>query len=531
MAPAPDSYTFQAVEKDMVPYAKPRFQRVEQDAQVSDGNLFQRLTGGIKGFVNGFWTPGTPLPTVPPPNTPPRQYDYPITTNIDIEPRAGVPIKFGELIALANQWDILRTIIERRKDQLAKMPWSIQAKDPDKDLEGDEEAAAIQLQLQRPDNEHDMATFQRAMMEEVYVKDALSLEPVYYPPDYAIEELRGKVYGIYGIAGETIQIKIDERGRTPEPPNTAYQQVIKGVVWCDFTKDDLIYKPRNLSFSRMFGFSPVEQIYVITNIALRRQAMQLDAFTSGTLPAALMAMPDGWTPQQIAEYQDRFDSRYTNNLKKRSKLTMVPHGSSPLEFKSDPLKNEFDEWMVRVACGAFGESPEPWIKMMNRATAQTAAAKAAQQGLEPDMSFIEATWNLILEKCFRRPDLCFKFNVDSEIDPKIENDIAMDQIEHGALSIDDFLKAKGRDPIGVGNVFMTPQGPISVEAWLANGGMTPAMTQALGQGAPEPGAGPKATVVDDPKLLGPASKSLLPKGHLARLPMPKGSTQKKKFRL
>jgi hypothetical protein len=40
------------------------------------------------------------------------------------------------------------------------------------------------------------------------------------------------------------------------------------------------------------------------NIALRRQLWQLDYFTEGSIPDALIGVPQSWTPDQIRQFQD-----------------------------------------------------------------------------------------------------------------------------------------------------------------------------------------------------------------------------------
>lgn len=500
-----------------------RFNPQRNDITVpTPSGLMKRLQGAVNGFVNGFWTPGTPLQTIPPEGTPPRQFDFQTTANIDIAPRSGqgptgAPLlSFQQLRGMADNWDVLRSIIQRIREGIAKQEWSIMPEDEAAEL--DDEGKAIIAQLRYPDGEHDSGTFFSAMAEEALVTDALAVEPVLRPDK--------TVVAFYGIDGATIQVKIDERGRTPMPPNTAYQQVIKGVPWVNFTSDNLVYRPWNYRFNSMFGYSKVEQLNILVNIGLRRQMQQLYAFTDGTMPEALMTAPESWNAQQIAEFQDRWDSRFTNNLKKRAKTTWVPHGATVISYKADPLKDEFDEWCARLACFIFGISPQGLVKEMNRATAQTAKTKASQEGLEPVMAYLEGWWNYVLKVYYNRPDLRFKFSVSDENDPKVQNDIAMDQIKAGALSVDEFMVSQGRDPIGLGPYIMTGQGPILVSVFLSMGGVMPAMLP--------PPAAPEAPETDpEPAIGGKAAKSAksLPKGHLARLPMPGGDTQKKTLKL
>src|SRR5665213_2712507 len=128
----PDNYKFQPTQRDLTEAVKRQnFQPQEQNKSVvAPPNLFQRLTGAVNGFITGgLWTPGAPNNPIAPGGTPPRQMDYPITFNIDIAPRSGMAIKFEELMALADSSDLTRMVIERRKDQMAKLKWSIQYRD------------------------------------------------------------------------------------------------------------------------------------------------------------------------------------------------------------------------------------------------------------------------------------------------------------------------------------------------------------------------------------------------------------------
>jgi hypothetical protein len=47
---------------------------------------------------------------------------------------------------------------------------------------------------------------------------------------------------------------------------------------------DIVYRPRNVRAHRVYGYSPVRQVLMTVNIALRRQLWQLDYFTEGSIP-------------------------------------------------------------------------------------------------------------------------------------------------------------------------------------------------------------------------------------------------------
>ena len=76
----------------------------------------------------------------------------------------------------------------------------------------------------------------------------------------------------------------------------------------NYSARDIVYRPRNVRAHRVYVFSPVQQVLMTVNIALRRQLWQLDYFTEGSIPDALIGVPQGWTPDQIKQFQDYWDT-------------------------------------------------------------------------------------------------------------------------------------------------------------------------------------------------------------------------------
>jgi len=102
------------------------------------------------------------------------------------------------------------------------------------------------------------------------------------------------------------------------------------------------------------------------NIALRRQLWQLDYFTEGSIPDALIGVPQGWTPDQIKQFQDsptltlpRLRGRegwgFAGDLAKRRRAKFVPGETAAkvVQTKEPQHKDDFDEWLARIICFAF----------------------------------------------------------------------------------------------------------------------------------------------------------------------------------
>ena len=93
------------------------------------------------------------------------------------------------------------------------------------------------------------------------------------------------------IDGAAITPLVAEDGRSPEPPDPAYQQVLHGVPAADFSSDERLYLPRNPRPHRLYGMSPVEQVALSVNIAIRRDAATLDDYRVGSTPGVFAPPP------------------------------------------------------------------------------------------------------------------------------------------------------------------------------------------------------------------------------------------------
>ncbi len=77
------------------------------------------------------------------------------------------------------------------------------------------------------------------------------------------------------------------------------------------------------------------------NIALRRQLWQLDYYTEGSIPDAPIGVPTNWTPEQIKQFQDYWDTEFAAISPSAAAPSSCPAilrpRSSPREFLSCAL--------------------------------------------------------------------------------------------------------------------------------------------------------------------------------------------------
>ncbi|MEO8994656.1 MAG: phage portal protein, partial [Rhodanobacter sp.] len=351
----------------------------------------------IAGVTPDTWmSPNQPVQPIAP-QAAGRQFDYPVGTNLIYTPRHGELASFQQLRALADNCDMVRLAIETRKDQMAALVWNVSYIDKDMSEDGDPRVDAIVNLFKRPDGTHGWQSWLRQMLEEVMVTDATAI--------YPRRLNNGEPAAFELIDGATIKVLVDAGGRTPQAPSVAYQQILKGLPAVDYTSDELIYAPRNPRVSKFYGYSPVEQIVLTVNIALRRAASQLQYFTEGNVPAAYAAMPLDWSGQQIKEFQAYWDTVIEGDQGYKRKVRFVPGGTKVDSVNQAPLADEFDEWLARVISYAFGLPPTQFTKQATRTTSDALQEASLKEGLAPLMIWVKEITDHLIQGVLGHADL------------------------------------------------------------------------------------------------------------------------------
>ncbi len=218
-------------------------------------SVFARLAEATRYAITGvspdtWFGPQQPLGPMAPPEVKGRQFDNPFGANLNYIPRTDDCISFFELRGLADALPLLRAVIETRKDQIAGQSYAVRARARSDSADASQSIDAVSRFLVRPDRRRSFADWLRMLLEDMLVIDAATIYPRY--------NRGGSLYSLDIIDGATIKPLIGEDGRSPEPPDPAYQQILHGVPAADFSADELLYLPRNVGAHRLYGMSPVE---------------------------------------------------------------------------------------------------------------------------------------------------------------------------------------------------------------------------------------------------------------------------------
>ena len=347
------------------------------------------------------------------------------------------------------------------------------------------------------------------VLEEILVTDALSLYPLHDRAGRYVDP-SGNPYGLRQLDGATIVPLVDNLGSPPLPPATAFYQVIHGLVETHFELGRLWYLPRNVTPDSPYGKSPTEWVLITVNIALRSQLYDLAYYTAGTIPEGLFSISGNWSQDQLARFQDNFDAMLEGRDEARHKVRFVPPGEWH-STKSREWNYEFQEWLARVIAWAFGVSPMPIAKIMNRATAEMQEVSAIESGVRPLAEFVEDVLNDYLAGPLESPDLEAHFGADETEDPEVVKDRNVAYLGRGVRTINSVRREVGEeevDPeIGDQPIWDSAAGPVFLEDLLEERKARRAAREAAaraGETVPQPGEtvpqpGETNGPADDPK--------------------------------
>lgn len=426
-----------------------------------------------------WFGPLQPMKPIAPPEVAGRALDYVPGYNLTTQPRFQEPVDFATLRALADAYDPLRLVIERRKDQMCRLPWTIRAKH-----EGGRRPKASSLPastrerigdiaafFRHPDYEMTFRAWLRALLEDLFVIDAPTL--------YCERTAYGQLTGLRVIDGATIKRVIDDWGRTPRPLRwtghpfvwngkevtagnyaslgfkvdggliypPAYQQILKGLPAVSLSTRDLYYRPFNLRSGHLYGYSQCEQITTSVSIAMRRALHQLEYYREGNMPEGLFSLPSSWTPDQVQRFQDYWDTLHTGNLSQRRRMKFIAGDKgSYVPLKEPPLKTEFDEWLVRIVCFAFSYPPTAFVHLANRSIAEEHAERSEEEGLQPVKQWTADLCNEIIECEFGETEIEFAWVEEDEIDQKKQAEILTSYVDAGVMSLNEARDRIGEEP-------------------------------------------------------------------------------------
>lgn len=471
-------------------------------------------------FARSMFGPMVPMEPMPidDPATP-RRWQYPVGWNMPIgTPGTEFGIKlasFQSLRALADLYSIGRSAIQVRKAEILGLDWDIvptqaagKAMRLNKAAAEDfakRRAEAVRF-FRRPDsNYHDYGAWLNALLEEVFVIDALSLH--LHPTRLPGRGLFGSDLapgGLEIVAGDTIRPLVDNRGAIPRAPNVAYQQYLWGVPRVDlmevmadadleamreagqdtqpaaaYSASQLLYLPYERRAWTPYGFPGIERALLPFITGLKRQQYWLEWWTEGTVPG--MFIDPGATvstPAQQRQLQDILNG-YAGDSAWKHKNVVLPPGSKPYPMQMhDAMNDQFDSTLAEQVLMAYDVQPmELGLlpggaqsglggKGMGEASENINQRKATR----PLLLFLKRSiFDFVLQTLCGQEDMEWHFDGMDPAEDEVAQEASLRaDVGAGIRSVDEARIERGLDPWGTpytsDPVLFTATGPIRLTA-------------------------------------------------------------------
>jgi 8-oxo-dGTP pyrophosphatase MutT (NUDIX family) len=480
--------------------------QLDTGASANWASAYQRyLPRPAQDFTDGAFGPFSPILPVPVDGPEqgtdlpdPRLWQYQVGWNLPTGTPGSEGYKladFATLKTLAELYSVARACIQLRKNEICGLNWDISpTSEASKAMRGDtgamrdfgeRRAKAVKF-FNRPDPDYfSWGSFLSALLEDVFVYDALSLL-------IRSKWGKGRGRGVLGsdldclnlISGPTIRPLLDMNGARPRPPAPAYQQYLYGVPRSDimtvvterdldeaglrgkggntWNADQLIYLPMVPRRDSPYGFAPIERALIPVMAGLQKQGFQLDFYREGTVPAVYVS-PGGvnanMSPNQIRELQDALNA-IAGDPAWKHKIIVLPADSKVEPQRPPQLADQFDEIVMSQVCMAFdvqpmelGIMPKVSTTVSPGASNQMAKATASiheRKATKPTLTFLVDIFNRILQDVCGQTDMQFMFEgLEEDEDEETQTNLIVSQIGAGLRSIDEGREVLGLQPWGL----------------------------------------------------------------------------------
>jgi hypothetical protein len=419
--------------------------------------------------------PGTPIEPAPiAPGQTPRQFEYNSGVNLSITPRQEYPklalTPFQSLRNLARFYDVASICIETRINWMCSANWSVTARDKRTQATMQPICNQVERFFRRPDRVTPFPTWLRTVLLDQLEIDALTI--------YKQRDRLGRLHSLDYIDGATIKPLLNERGKT-----AAYQQILYGYVRGEYTQEgmlapdpwpaggDLLYLPRWTSTDNPYGRSPIEQIILRVNMAIRKQTIDLSYFTDGNVPPAFWAPPDGVNlqPDQVRQFEDAFNADIAGIDRARNQIKFIPWNGKVQELRPFHYGRELDDFMLEVTCASL-HIPKNELGMtdkVNKASSQEQEDVAFRHAVAPDAKWLkEVLFDPIISDDLGHPELQFDWNFGKAEDEAANAQTEQADIAAGVITADESRRRRYPDLDGKApGPPQAPAGPLVTKLW------------------------------------------------------------------
>ena len=233
-----------------------------------------------------------------------------------------------------------------------------------------------------------------------------------------------------------------------------------------FEKDEVVYMMMNKRPYSIYGFSPIQSVQQILQILIQATRWNKDYFKNNAIPEGIIGLPGA-----NKESMEKF-ARYWQKSVKGKPHKLIYHNTDAkfTSFSISAKDMEFlggMKWYYHLIFAQYGLSPIEvgFYENVNQGNQAGQERVSVRNALKPYMSMLEHAVNtcLIPEILqMENPPIKWQFEPADHAQEQIEFEHNMVEIEKETLTVNEYRKLRGRDPVEWGDEPKAPPQPMGI---------------------------------------------------------------------
>jgi hypothetical protein len=395
-------------------------------------------------WQTAVYAPGFPIRPISKPLEEgiPRSIDYPISANVSIQPRTHYGLLPFQVLndAYENIPEVTMAVHLLIRELCAFQP---QLVDADENVLNDHPYLWM---TETPDGITPWTVWLTRFMQSVFVYDAGAL---------FTERGDSGLAGLHYVDGSTLFCLVDVQGNPPEAPHPAFTQVIKGTPFAWYTQKDLWYRPRFRRPNAPYGRSFIEMCWSWILILANIEGFELAHYREGNMPEGYVNAPRDWHIDQVASFEDAFNSRMSAGAAERNRVRFLPYGftykdTKKPDFPKDLYEHAKDNVFMAAGIPAAEYGKMPGAGLGGKGMGDLATTQLYRMGLAPAISYVTGAINDIFDQ-FGVDDAYMELGMPNEnVDPEKHRKGVIEQFVNGLLTFNEARSQLSLDPLEEG---------------------------------------------------------------------------------
>ena len=368
-------------------------------------------------------------------------------------------------------------VINTFKKQIYTIEWDIVPEDEEDETDYSEKIKLIKDKMNNINNDNqtvselnsesivDIAEIDSGVWNYVYTNDSYIIGdvPVYDAWGRVIETTMGLVLKPIGqrelaqlktVDGGTMLKQVDIHKNLLDYYQYSFKHPKQNPT--RFSKEEIAFLIMNSRPYSIYGFSSVQSIQQVLEVLIQGTRYNKDLYKNNAIPDLLVSIPK-LPKDQLKKLKRTWDNNYKGKPHQVGFINWAIENFFKLAESNKDLEwLSGQQWYFKIVFAIFGVSPTEagFFENANKSNDEGQARVTVRNAIEPYLKLLaelhtKRTITEILQE--ENHGLKFKFIPKDHAIEQIEFDQQMQELDKNALTINEYRKMKGKDPLSWGD--------------------------------------------------------------------------------